>query len=46
MGYATTHVFKTPPGGTLARASTLTEELRELEAYGFDASAFFEESRA
>lgn len=42
-GYATTHVFRPNPAGGPAVPGTLPDELRELELYGFDLSAYLAE---
>ena len=45
-GYATTHVFRPHPHGGPALAGVLPDELRSLEAYGFDLTAYLAEDGA
>ncbi|GAA5033154.1 CpaF/VirB11 family protein [Actinopolymorpha pittospori] len=42
-GYATTHVFRPNPAGGPAIPGTMPDELRSLERYGFDLSAYLAE---
>lgn len=43
-GYATTHIFRAAPGERVARPVVLPDELRSLERFGFDLTAFVREA--
>ena len=43
LGYAITHIFRAPPGQSVARPHVLPEEYRNLTAHGFDLAGYYDQ---